>query len=131
MSDWGQKRTLLRCEIVPLILAGGLASPGPLPCPSFLGEAYGRATVSTNKGVVPMKTVSLLILLAMSAPAFAAISEPSAPSVEPAKGTKRAPLIHYDSRRIMIRPGQDDRLLPQRLGPTTTDPKDKAGPEIR
>jgi len=81
-----------------------------------------------------VKAVSLLILLAMAIPAFAAISEPSIP-VKPAHDSKKAlpaPLLHYDSRRIMIRPRQlDDRVMPQRLGLPTTDSRDKAGPEIR
>jgi hypothetical protein len=80
-----------------------------------------------------MKSIALLLLLAVSAPAFAAISEPPVPQVEPdAKKATSGPLLHYDSRRIMVRPVQsDDRVRPHRLGPTTSDPKDRAGPEIR
>jgi hypothetical protein len=82
-----------------------------------------------------VKAVSLLMLLAVATPAFAVISEPSAPPVEPVQDAKKAmpqPFLHYDSRRTMMKPMQlDDRVRAQRLGPNTADPKDKAGPEIR
>jgi len=83
--------------------------------------------------------VLLLIALVVAAPSHAATPAPLVSAVLPpapqAQDTQKAipePLLHYDSRRIMIRPAQlDDRVRSRRLGPTTTGPKDGAGPEIR